>query len=418
MHHTEPYNPITAAGRQLELAAGLNGYDDSVIELLKKPSRTLIVNFPVKMDDGGIRVFTGYRVQHNTARGPSKGGIRYHPAVTLDEVRALAMWMTWKCAVVGIPFGGAKGGIICDPKSMSQGELERMTRRFTSEISMMLGPEKDIPAPDVYTNPQTMSWLLDTYSREKGKYSPAVVTGKPLALGGSQGRNEATARGCVYAIEAAAGYRKLDLKKASMAVQGFGNAGFHAARQARSLGVRIIALSDSRGGIYSENGLDPSEVYKHKNATGSVTGFAGAAAISNAELLELPCDILVPAALENQINEENAGKIKAGILAEAANGPTVPDADPVLAEKGILVLPDILANSGGVTVSYFEWAQNLHGYYWDEAEVYDKLKKIMLRGFGDVLKLALEKKVSMRTAATSLAVGRVVEAMKLRGYFS
>jgi len=381
------------------------------------PKRQLIVSVPTRMDDGSYRVFEGYRVQHSIARGPAKGGIRYHPQVTLDEVKALASWMTWKCATVGIPYGGAKGGIVCNPKEMSLGELERMTRRYTSEISIIIGPEQDIPAPDVYTNAQTMAWIMDTYSMTAGATSLGVVTGKPLSVGGSLGRNEATARGCSYVIREACKEKKINLKGARVVVQGFGNAGSIAARLLHEMGAKIIGLSDSRGGILSNHGIDPLKAEDRKQKKGTVVGLPETTKISNDELLALPCDILVPAALENQITLANAHRIQARIVAEAANGPTTPGADKILFKNGIMVLPDILANAGGVTVSYFEWVQGLQAFFWTEDEVNKKLEGIMVKAFGEVLKRAKEFKVDMRTAAYILAVGRVAETTVTRGIY-
>jgi len=386
--------------------------------VLKHPKRELTVNFPVRMDDGSFRVYTGYRVQYNMARGPCKGGIRYHPQVTLDEVRALAAWMTWKCAVVNIPYGGAKGGVICDPKHMSQGELERMTRRYASEIAPIIGPEIDIPAPDVYTDSQTMAWIMDTYSMQKGYSVPGVVTGKPISLGGSEGRGEATGRGCAYVIREAAKDLGIRVKGGTVAVQGYGNAGSVAADILHDeQGAKIVAVSDTKGGIYKADGLNPHTVEEHKKKTGSVVGFPGAKSISNDELLELKVDVLVPAALENQITPKNADKIQARIIGEAANGPTVPSADTVLFEKKITVLPDVLANAGGVTVSYFEWAQDIQGYYWELNEVNTRLEHVMVRSYNDVHKVAMERQVHHRTAAYVLAIQRVVDAMKIRGFY-
>jgi glutamate dehydrogenase (NAD(P)+) len=413
----ENKNPYQIALQQLDEVAKIMNLDPGIHEILKYPKRELTVSMPVKMDDGSLKVFVGYRVQHNVNRGPAKGGIRYHPDVTLDEVRALAMWMTWKCAVVNIPYGGAKGGIICNPKEMSAGEIERLTRRYTSEISIIIGPEKDIPAPDVYTNPQVMAWIMDTYSMDKGYYIPGVVTGKPLSVGGSLGRNEATARGCLFTTIEATKQLGLDIKSVKIAVQGYGNAGYIYAKLAHQLGAKIIAVSDSKGGIYVEEGLNPDEVLKHKQETGSVVGYKNSSPLTNEELLELPCDILIPAALENQITIENARRIKAKIIAEAANGPTTPEADKVLHEQGVFLIPDILANAGGVTVSYFEWVQDIQGYFWEEAEINKKLKEIMVRSFYDVLEIAKEKKVNMRTAAYILAVSRVGEATLTRGIY-
>ncbi|MFZ5924209.1 MAG: Glu/Leu/Phe/Val family dehydrogenase, partial [Bacillota bacterium] len=386
-------------------------------ELLRHPKTALEVAFPVKMDDGTIKVVTGYRVVHNSARGPGKGGIRYHPDVTFDEVKALAMWMTWKCAVVGIPFGGAKGGVVCNPKDMSQGELERLTRRFTTEISNIIGPHTDIPAPDVYTNAQVMAWIMDTYSMHKGEFVPSVVTGKPIALGGSMGRNEATARGCVFTIRQAAAHLGIPMDRLRVAVQGYGNAGSIAAALLHADGCKIIAVSDSKGGAYSDKGIDPAKILEHKKRTGSVVEAEGTGYISNADLLELECDVLVPAALENQITAANAHRVRAKVVAEAANGPTTPEADDILFANGVMVIPDILSNAGGVTVSYFEWVQNLNVYYWTEEEVNRRLEQIMNESFASVLAMAEEKGVHMRTAAYMLAISRVAEAVKLRGLY-
>jgi len=415
---TSSVNPFETAKRQVDIVADLIGLDAGFREVLKHPKRELSVNFPVRMDNGALRVFTGYRVQYNMARGPCKGGIRYHPQVTLDEVRALAAWMTWKCAVVNIPYGGAKGGVICDPKAMSKAELERLTRRYASEISPIIGPEMDIPAPDVYTDSQTMSWIMDTYSMQKGYSVPGVVTGKPIALGGSEGRGEATGRGCAYTIREAAKDAGVRVKGGTVAVQGFGNAGSVAANLLHDdQGAVIVALSDSKGGIYKADGLNPHAVEAHKAKTGSVVGFPGAKAISNEELLETKADILVPAALENQISQKNADKIQAKMVAEAANGPTLPEADTILFQKKITVLPDILANAGGVTVSYFEWAQDIQGFFWPLDEVNKRLEQVMVRSYADVHKTATEKRVHNRTAAYVLAIQRVVDAMKTRGIY-
>ncbi len=410
-------NPFEAALTQFNRAADLLNLGDGLRKILSTPERCLTVAVPVKMDDGRIEVFIGHRVQHNTARGPAKGGIRYHPSVTLDEVKALASWMTWKCAVVGIPYGGAKGGIACDPKRMSRGELERLTRRYTTEISIIIGPEKDIPAPDVYTDAQTMAWIMDTYSMNKGYAVPGVVTGKPLAIGGSLGRHEATAQGCVFVIREAVRALNLPLDRARVVVQGYGNAGSIAARLLHEQGATIIAVSDSRGGILNPKGLDPMKVLAHKQETGSVVEYPGTEAVSNQELLELPCDILVLAALENQVTAANAPHIKAKLIAEAANGPTTPEADEILRERGIFVLPDILANAGGVTVSYFEWVQNLQELWWDLEDVNERLEETMVRAFNNVYALHREREVDMRTAAYVLAVDRVAEALRLRGLF-
>jgi glutamate dehydrogenase (NAD(P)+) len=411
----EDLNPFNIAMRQFDTAAEKLQLEPGLREILRRPRRALMLSLPVKMDDGSIRVFQGFRVQHNNSRGPCKGGIRYHPNVSYDEVQALASWMTWKCATVNIPFGGAKGGIICDPKHMSKDELERLTRRYAYEISAIIGPAIDIPAPDVYTDAQVMAWIMDTYSMTLGHSAPGVVTGKPLFLGGSEGRNEATARGCVFVIRAACEVKKIDFKKATAAIQGFGNAGSIAAELLAKQGMKVIAVSDSSGGILNRNGLDVPAVVAHKHKTGSVVGFAGAESISSEEVLELECDILVPAALENQITLANASRVKARIVAEAANGPTTPGADAILYEKGILVLPDILANAGGVTVSYFEWVQDLQELFWDEEEVNRKLEKIMVKAFADVHTTASKYKVDMRTGAYILAIDRVATATRSRG---
>ncbi|MEM1986065.1 MAG: Glu/Leu/Phe/Val dehydrogenase [Nitrososphaeria archaeon] len=391
--------------------------EDSVIEILSKPKRELQVSFPVKMDDGKIKVFTGYRVQHNDARGPFKGGIRYHPLVDINEVRALAMWMTWKTAVLNIPYGGAKGGVACNPKEMSKSELERLTRKYTMMISPIIGPYTDIPAPDVYTDSQTMAWIMDTYSQLVGYRVPAIVTGKPLSLGGSVGRSTATSRGVIVAAKEAAKAFKREMEGLGIVIQGFGNVGANAAILAREFGAKVIAVSDSKGGIYNEKGLDVLEVLRHKERSGSVVNFPGAKNVTNEELLELPCDILVPAALEGQIHKGNAKNIQAKIVVEGANGPTTPEADKILFDREIMVVPDILANGGGVLVSYFEWVQNLTNLYWTEGEVNEKLDNKMRESFLQVYDIAKEKCVDMRTAALILSVGRVVEAMKAAGYF-
>jgi glutamate dehydrogenase/leucine dehydrogenase len=368
------------------------------------------------MDDGTVKVFDGFRVQHNVARGPAKGGIRYHPNVTIDEVKALAMWMTWKCATVNIPYGGAKGGIICDPKKMSIGEKERLTRRYASEILPVIGPDRDIPAPDVYTDAQTMAWIMDTYSCMLGYSSLGVVTGKPVELGGTKGRHEATGRGVMYTVEEACRLLNLPLKNLSVAVQGFGNVGHITAQMLFDKGARIIAVSDSRGGAFNAEGIDPYEALKYKG-TDSVTGMPGTSSISNADILELNCDVLVPAALENQITEQNARRVRAKIVAEGANGPTTPAADRILFEKQVLLIPDVLCNAGGVTVSYFEWVQDLQGFFWDVDQVNGQLERIMKRAFKEVSDTAVREKVDRRTAAYMLAVKRVAEATRVRGLF-
>jgi glutamate dehydrogenase/leucine dehydrogenase len=413
----ENLNPFAIATEQFNKAADLIGLDDNLRSVLIHPKRQLIVSIPVKMDDGSIQVFEGYRVQHNVARGPAKGGIRYHPDVTLDEVRALAAWMTWKCATVGIPYGGGKGGVRVDPRKLSVGETERLTRRYATEILPIIGRNVDIPAPDVYTNEQTMAWFMDTVSMMAGGAELSVVTGKPVSLGGSRGRAEATARGCQYVIREACKLLKLDLRGARVAVQGYGNAGSTAARFMHEDGAKLIAVSDSQGGIFNPKGLDPVAVLRHKEKTGSVVGYEGADAITNAELLTLECEILIPAALENQITLANASKIKARIVAEAANGPVTPGADRVLFEKGVFDIPDILANAGGVTVSYFEWVQDLYGFFWTIEEVNRYLEQIMVRAFHEVYQQAQQFKEHMRAGAYALAISRVAEATRVRGIF-
>jgi glutamate dehydrogenase (NAD(P)+) len=410
-------NPWAVAQQQFDIAADALDLNQGMRAVLRVPKRELTVNFPVKLDDGSIEVFTGYRVHHNAARGPTKGGIRYHPDTNLDEVRALAMWMTWKCAVVNIPYGGAKGGVICDPKQLSLAELERLTRRYTTEIAILLGPDKDIPAPDVGTTPQVMAWIMDTFSMHHGYTVPAVVTGKPVHIGGSRGRNEATARGTSIVVREVVRRQGLDLGEMKVAIQGYGNAGAIAAQLLRQMGATIVAVSDSRGGIYNPAGLDPDAVLRYKGANGSVVGFPEADRISNPELLELPCDILLPAALENQITAANASRIKARIVAEAANGPTTPEADAILYDRGILVLPDILANAGGVTVSYFEWVQDLQDFFWTEREVNEKLERVMVASYENVQAIAEQRNVHLRTAAYILAVQRVAEAAQTRGIY-
>ncbi len=411
-------NPFEMALKNFELAADLLGLDPEIRNQIRLPERELTVHFPVKMRDGKFKVFTGFRVQHSTARGPAKGGIRYHPDVNLDEVKALASWMTYKCATVNIPYGGAKGGVICNPKELNDFELEHMTRRYTSEISCIIGPTRDIPAPDVYTTPQTMAWIMDTYSMARGEYCPGVVTGKPLSIGGSKGRNEATARGCVFVIAEAAKQLQMNLRGARVAIQGFGNAGAIAARLIHDdYDAKVIAVSDSRGAVFNENGFDPHRAIEHKQRTGSVVGLAGTETIPGDDILTLDCEILIPAALENVITPCVANNVKAKIVAEAANGPTIPDADAVLDQKGVLVLPDILANAGGVTVSYFEWVQNNSGLYWSEEEVNARLKQIIVNAFEEVFLTAKKYKVTMRRAAWARALDRVAEAYRVRGIY-
>ena len=410
-------NAWEVAQHQFDLAAERLDLDPGLRAVLREPRRELTVHFPVHMDDGTVKVFTGYRVQHNLGRGPAKGGIRYHQDVTLDEVRALAMWMTWKCAVVGIPYGGGKGGVTVDPKKLSKKELEGLSRRYFTEISVLIGPERDIPAPDVNTTPQIMAWFMDTYSMHVGYTVPGVVTGKPISLGGSEGRNEATARGCVFTVVDAAAHLGMDLAKATVAVQGFGNAGYIAAKLMSEEGSKVIAVSDTGGAIHSQSGLDVDKVLAWKKEHRTVVGFPGSTTITNGELLELPCDVLIPAAYENQITVQNAANVKAKIVAEAANGPTTPEADKILASKGVFMIPDILANAGGVTVSYFEWVQDLNRDHWSEAVVNAKLKEIMDRSFAEVLAMAKLEDVDMRTAAYLVAVKRVADTTALRGLY-
>ena len=413
----ENLNPYAISQLQFDQAADYLKLDPGLRQVLRTPKRQMVVSIPTKMDDGSLKVFEGYRVQHNIARGPAKGGIRYHPNVTLDEVKALAAWMTWKTAVVNIPFGGGKGGVVCDPPKMSSGELERMTRRYVSEILPIIGPDRDISAPDVYTDEQTMAWVMDTYSMTVGYSSLGVVTGKPVSLGGSEGRNEATARGCLVVTQETCKLKRLPLKGAPVAIQGFGNAGSIAARLFHEQGAKIIAVSDSRGGVVNPRGIDPFQAIRHKEKNGSVVGLPGTARLRNEELLELKCDILIPAALENVITGENAPHIKAKIIAEAANGPVTPLADDILVRKGVFLLPDILANAGGVTVSYFEWVQDLQNFFWEEEQVNAKLESIMKRAFREVHEASLKYRVPMRTAAYILAISRVAEATLVRGVF-
>ncbi|MGA2719815.1 MAG: Glu/Leu/Phe/Val dehydrogenase [Candidatus Acidiferrales bacterium] len=413
----EDLNPYRIAQIQFDLAAEYLKLDQGVRQILRTPKRMLEVSIPTKMDNGQIKVFTGYRVQHNVARGPAKGGIRYHPNVTLDEVKALATWMTWKTAAVNIPFGGGKGGVICDPKRMSKPELERMTRRYASEILPVIGPEQDIPAPDVYTDSQTMAWIMDTYSMTKGYSTLGVVTGKPVSLGGSEGRKEATARGVLVVVEEACKIKKIPLRGASIAIQGFGNAGSLIAKLFAEKKARIVAISDSRGGVTNPRGIDPLKAMRYKERSGTVVGMPGTTRISNDDLLTMKCDILIPAALENVITLNNVEQIKAKLIAEAANGPTTPHADEVLARRGITLLPDILTNAGGVTVSYFEWVQDLQSFFWSEAEVNAKLESVMRRAFLEAYETTRKHRTHMRTGTYVLAVGRVAEATLARGLF-
>jgi glutamate dehydrogenase/leucine dehydrogenase len=413
----EDLNPFRIAQIQFDMAAELLKLDPGLRQVLRTPKRVLEVSLPTKMDNGQVRVLTGFRVQHNLSRGPGKGGIRFHANVTLDEVKALAAWMTWKTAVVNLPFGGAKGGVICDPKRMSKSELERMTRRYASEILPIIGPDLDIPAPDVYTDAQTMAWIMDTYSMMMGHAAPGVVTGKPISIGGLAGRADAAARGLLFVVEEACKVKKIPLRGASVAIQGFGNVGSAAARLFAEKKAKIVALSDSRGGVTNPRGIDPIKAIRYKERSGTVVGMPGASRISNDDLLTMKCDILIPAALENVITLANAEALKARIVAEAANGPTTPHADEVLARRGITVLPDILANSGGVTVSYFEWVQNQEGLLWDSDEVNQRLQRIMVRAFNEMLETMRKHHVPPRAGAMILAVGRVAEATVVRGLF-
>lgn len=408
-------NPLDVALEQLRITAERIDLDPGIHEILKYPVRSLVVSIPIKLDNGEVGVFTGCRVQHNTALGPFKGGIRYHPDVTLNEVTALAMWMTWKCAVVNIPYGGAKGGVCCNPKEMSEEELERLTRRYVNSLLDIIGPFRDVPAPDVYTDEQVMAWIMDTYSQFKGYSVPECVTGKPVILGGSEGRTEATSRGVIICIKETTERLGMKMKRATVAVQGFGSVGWNAAKIAYDHGCKIIAVSDSRGGIYCKKGLNPYKVYQYKRESDSVVGYKGCQSITNEELLELRCDILIPAALENQITKANAANIKARIVAEGANGPTTPEADRILREKRVFLVPDILANAGGVTVSYLEWVQNLEREHWSLDEVNRKLESKMLKSFHDVYELAEKEETDMRTAALMQGVGRVGEAIEKLG---
>ena len=410
-------NPLENARAQFDEAAKRLEIDPGLIEIIKQPRRSTIVSLPIQMDDGSFRIFTGYRVQHSIVRGPAKGGIRYHPDVSLDEVQALAAWMTWKCAVVNIPFGGGKGGITCDPTKMSKGELERLTRRYAADLSDLFGPDVDVPAPDVNTNEQTMAWFMDTYSMHARRTVPGVITGKPVRLGGSRGRREATGRGIQFCVREAVKHLKMDLTKCRVAVQGFGNVGSIGAELIAQDGAKIVAVADVRGAIHNPQGLDMPALLEHLKRTGSVVGFAGSQPLTTS-IIEYDCDILIPAALENQITTENASRVKAKIIAEGANGPTQHEADAILDVYGKFVIPDILANSGGVTVSYFEWVQNNQGFYWTEKEVNERLEQYMVKAFHDVLEVAEESKVSMRVAAFMLAIRRVIEVVKLRGVYA
>ncbi len=411
------HNPFTIAQAQFDAAADLLNLDNGLRAVLREPVRELHVTLPVRMDDDSVRTFKGFRVQYNDARGPSKGGIRFHPDETIDTVRALAAWMTWKTAVMDLPLGGGKGGIICNPKTLSERELERLSRAYINAIAWIIGPERDIPAPDVYTTPQIMGWMMDEFSKHRGYTTPGVITGKPMTLWGSLGRDDATARGAMYAIREAAKVLSLDLSKARVAIQGFGNAGtFGMALAQQMFGCTVVAVSDSQGGIYDPAGLDYREVHEFKDATGSVIGFPTAQAISNADILEVDAEILIPAALESQITAENASRVRAKIVAEEANGPTVPEADEILFSRGVFVIPDFLCNAGGVTVSYFEWVQNQRGMPWELEDVHKRLDRKMTRAFNETLEASRRHKVDMRKGAYCVAVGRVAEAVRARGW--
>ena len=413
----EDLNPFRIAQIQFDMAAEFLKLDPGLRQILRTPKRVLEVSVPTKMDNGQVKVLTGYRVQHNVARGPGKGGTRFHPNVTLDEIKALATWMTWKTAIVGLPLGGAMGGVVCDPKRMSKSELERMTRRYASEILPLIGPDRDIPAPDVYTDAQTMAWIMDTYAMTVGRATHGVVTGKPQSIGGSVGSHDAAARGLVAIVEEACKLKKMSVRGASVAVQGFGNSGAAVARIFAEKKAKIVAISDTRGGVANPRGIDPIKAIRYKERAATVVGMPGASRISHDELLTMKCDILVPAALENAITLHNAEAIKARIVAEASNGPTTPHADEILARRGITVLPDILANAGGLTVSHFESVQNQQGLAWDAEEVNARLQKIMVRSFHEMVETMRKHHVPPRAGAMILAVGRVSEALLVRGLF-
>ena len=410
-------NPLANAERQFDEAASKLNLPAGIREIIKRPRRTTIVSLPLQMDDGSFKIFTGYRVQHSIVRGPAKGGIRYHPDVTREEVEALAAWMTWKCAVVNIPFGGGKGGIACDPAKLSKGELERLTRRYAADLSDLFGPESDVPAPDVGTNEQVMAWVMDTYSMHERRTETAVVTGKPLEIGGSRGRREATGRGVLFCVREACGHLKMPLEGARVAVQGFGNVGSVTADLLSRDGVKLVAVADVTGAVHNPAGLDVAALIRYQADHRGVAGFTGGRPLTT-PIVEHDCDILVPAALENQITQDNAARVKAKIVAEGANGPTTPDADPILRANDVLVIPDVLCNAGGVTVSYFEWVQNRMGFYWPEREVNDRLEQTMVQAFHDVLAKALEHRVSMRVAAFMVAIERVVKVIMLRGVYA
>ena len=414
---TEKTSAWATALAQLDEVAELMGLAPGVHSILRSPKRALIVSVPFRMDDGTTRVYEGYRVHHNVTRGPAKGGIRYHPDVGLEEVKALAMWMTWKCAIAGIPFGGAKGGIAVDPRGLSRAELERMTRRYASEILPLIGPERDIPAPDMNTNEEVMAWIMDTYSMNQGYSVPGVVTGKPVAIGGSKGRGGATSRGVMYMIFSTLKKLGVGIDEVSVAIQGYGKVGGFAAQLLHDAGCRVVAVSDVDGGLYKERGLDPEAINRHKQDAGSVSGYPGAESVTNEELLEIECDVLVPAAIEGVISLKNADRVRAKVVCEAANGPITFEADKVLHDRGVFVVPDILANSGGVTVSYFEWVQDIQAYFWSEDEVNDRLRSIMEAAYEEVYCFAMDKGLSLRQAAHWIGVGRVAEAHLTRGLF-
>jgi glutamate dehydrogenase (NAD(P)+) len=411
------HNPFAIAQQQFDAAADLLNLDAGLRAVLREPVRELHVSLPVRMDDGSVRTFKAFRVQYNDARGPSKGGIRFHQEETIDTIRALAAWMTWKTAVMDLPLGGGKGGVICNPKELSERELERLSRAYINAIAWIIGPERDIPAPDVYTNPQIMGWMMDEFSKHRGYTTPGCITGKPMTLWGSLGRDDATGRGAWYAIREAAKVTGIDLSKARVAIQGFGNAGTFAMTLGRELfGAKVVAVSDSHGAIYNPGGLDYGEVHSYKEHTGSVVGFPTAQTISNADVLEVDAEILIPAALESQITAQNAARIRAKIVAEAANGPTVPEADDILFKRGVFVVPDFLCNAGGVTVSYFEWVQNQRGMPWELEDVHRRLDRKMTRAFNETLAASTKHKVDMRKGAYCVAVGRVAEAVRARGW--
>ena len=409
--------PYEVAVAQLRSVADRLALDEGTFMLLSTPRRELAVNFPVRMDNGQTRIFTGYRVQHNMARGPTKGGIRYHPSVTLDEVKALAMWMTWKCAVVNIPYGGAKGGVIVDPKALSLNELEALTRRYAAEISIIIGPNEDIPAPDVGTDSRTMAWIMDTISMHHGYSVTGIVTGKPISVGGTAGRTAATGRGILYIVEEALAAQNRDVAGLAIAIQGYGNVGSWAATLLREAGAKIVAISDSSGGLYNENGLDLEALARQRTSRARLADCDGGDHINNQELLTLPADVLIPAALEGEITGANAGLVRAKLIVEGANGPTDPEADAILAENGVTVVPDILANAGGVVVSYFEWVQDLQSFFWEESQVNSRLREIMVKAFAEVRETAQKEGLPLRQAALLLAVGRVLDATNVRGIY-